>query len=53
MSTARGTVVRFERASVPEIQPMRLRRVREPFDHPDWLFELKRGGHSFLGVPFA
>jgi len=28
----------------PRIHPMRLRLVREPFDHPDYIFELKHDG---------
>lgn len=30
------------------ICPMRLFRVFEPFDHPDWLFEVKMGGFPAL-----
>ena len=29
---------------LPRIHPMRLRLVREPFDHPDLIFELKHDG---------
>ena len=29
---------------LPRIHPMRLRLVREPFDHPDYIFELKHDG---------
>ena len=29
---------------LPRIRPMRLRLVREPFDHPDYIFELKHDG---------
>jgi bifunctional non-homologous end joining protein LigD len=29
---------------LPKISPITLKRLREPFDHPDWLFELKHDG---------
>ncbi len=29
---------------------MRLQRLREPFDHPDWLFEVKHDG--FRGLAY-
>jgi bifunctional non-homologous end joining protein LigD len=29
---------------LPRIQPMRLRLVKEPFDHPDYIYELKMDG---------
>src|SRR5215831_2699569 len=29
---------------LPRVHPMRLRLVREPFDHPDYIFELKHDG---------
>ena len=29
---------------LPRIHPMRLRLVREPFDHADYIFELKHDG---------
>jgi len=29
---------------LPKIHPMRLRLVKEPFDHPDYIFELKHDG---------
>ena len=29
---------------LPRIHPMRLRLVREPFDHSDYIFELKHDG---------
>jgi hypothetical protein len=32
----------------PRIHPMRLRLVREPFDHPDRIFELKHDGFRAL-----
>ncbi len=28
----------------PIVQPMPLQRLREPFDHGDWLYELKYDG---------
>jgi bifunctional non-homologous end joining protein LigD len=30
--------------SLPRIHPMRLRLVKQPFDHPDYIFELKMDG---------
>jgi hypothetical protein len=27
---------------LPKLEPMRLTRRPEPFDHPEWIFELKR-----------
>jgi ATP-dependent DNA ligase len=29
---------------LPRIRPMRLRLVKEPFDNPDYVFELKHDG---------
>jgi bifunctional non-homologous end joining protein LigD len=29
---------------LPRIRPMRLRLVKEPFDDPDYMFELKQDG---------
>jgi bifunctional non-homologous end joining protein LigD len=33
---------------LPRIRPMRLRLVKEPFDHPDYIFELKHDGFRAL-----
>ena len=33
---------------LPRIHPMRLSLVREPFDHPDYIFELKHDGFRAL-----
>ena len=33
---------------LPKIRPMRLRQVKEPFDHPDYIFELKHDGFRAL-----
>jgi bifunctional non-homologous end joining protein LigD len=33
---------------LPQITPMTLSRQREPFDHPDWIFELKHDGFRCL-----
>jgi bifunctional non-homologous end joining protein LigD len=30
--------------TLPHITPLKLTRRHEPFDHPDWLFELKHDG---------
>jgi bifunctional non-homologous end joining protein LigD len=30
--------------ALPRIRPTRLRLVKEPFDHPDYVFELKHDG---------
>jgi bifunctional non-homologous end joining protein LigD len=35
---------------LPRISPLTLTRKREPFDHPDWVFELKHDG--FRGVAY-
>jgi len=32
------------RVVLPRIKPMRLRRLEEPFDDPDYIFELKHDG---------
>jgi len=32
----------------PPFHPVELLRAREPFDHPDWLFELKHDGFRAL-----
>lgn len=29
---------------LPHVSPLTLTRVRQPFDHPDWVFELKHDG---------
>ena len=34
--------------ALPQISPMTLSRLREPFDHPDWIFELKHDGFRAL-----
>jgi bifunctional non-homologous end joining protein LigD len=36
---------------LPRISPITLKRLREPFDHPDWIFELKHDG--FGGVAYV
>jgi ATP-dependent DNA ligase len=33
---------------MPRFTPMPLRRMREPFDHADWLYELKYDGFRAL-----
>ena len=33
---------------LPQFSPMRLGIRREPFDHPDWLYELKYDGFRAL-----
>ena len=33
---------------MPQFSPMPLARMPEPFDHPDWLFELKYDGFRAL-----
>jgi hypothetical protein len=32
------------------LTPMPLRRTADPFDHPDWVFELKYDGFRALAV---
>jgi bifunctional non-homologous end joining protein LigD len=34
--------------SLPHFVPIRLARIREPFDSPDWIFELKYDGFRAL-----
>jgi hypothetical protein len=34
--------------TLPALQPMPLLRLPEPFDHPDWLFEVKHHGFRAL-----
>jgi bifunctional non-homologous end joining protein LigD len=34
--------------ALPVISPMPLKRVREAFDHPDWLYEIKHDGFRCL-----
>jgi bifunctional non-homologous end joining protein LigD len=36
---------------LPQITPLTLTLKREPFDHPEWLFELKHDG--FRGVAYV
>jgi hypothetical protein len=36
---------------LPRIRPMRLRLVKEPFDHPDYIFELKMDGFRAIAYP--
>jgi ATP-dependent DNA ligase len=33
---------------IPKIIPMPLAQLREPFDHPDWTFEVKYDGFRAL-----
>jgi hypothetical protein len=33
---------------LPQFQPMPLGRVREPFSHPEWIFEVKWDGFRAL-----
>jgi bifunctional non-homologous end joining protein LigD len=35
---------------LPRIAPLKLKRAHKPFDHPDWVFELKHDG--FRGVAY-
>ena len=35
-------------SALPRIRPMRLRRAKEPFDNPDYIFELKHDGFRAL-----
>jgi bifunctional non-homologous end joining protein LigD len=35
---------------LPQIKPLTLTRLRKPFDHPEWIFELKHDG--FRGVAY-
>jgi bifunctional non-homologous end joining protein LigD len=38
----------LDRSTLPRINPMPLARLREPFDHPDWIFEPKLDGFRAL-----
>jgi len=38
--------------SLPQITPMTLSHQREPFDHPDWIFELKHDGFRYRGAGY-
>src|SRR6266404_7146022 len=42
-----SNAIRRSLIRVPRVTPLPLRPLREPFDDPDWLFELKYDG--FLG----
>jgi bifunctional non-homologous end joining protein LigD len=33
---------------LPKLTPMQLVIAREPFDHPDWVYEVKRDGFRAL-----
>lgn len=35
---------------LPQVSPLTLKRLREPFDHHDWIFEIKHDG--FRGVAY-
>ena len=37
--------------SLPTCEPMPLAVLREAFDHPDWLFEVKYDGFQGAGLP--
>src|SRR5258706_4627066 len=41
---------RIEVAVIPEFIPMRLAVRNEPFNHPDWLYELKLDGFRALAI---
>ncbi len=34
--------------TLPIVEPMKLFRVADPFNHPDWIFELKHDGFRSL-----
>jgi hypothetical protein len=36
----------WRQVSLPLVTPMPLARLEAPFDHPDWIFELKMDGHT-------
>ena len=36
---------------LPKIAPLTLTRLRKPFDHPEWIFELKHDG--FRGMAYV
>jgi hypothetical protein len=39
--------------NLPQMEPMKLSRVAAPFDHPDFLFELKHDGFRSLAYIFC
>jgi bifunctional non-homologous end joining protein LigD len=48
MRQASRTVALYNRRMLPLIMPAKLARSLEPFDHADWLFELKHDGFRSL-----
>ena len=48
--SSRTLLVQADLSSLPEMQfqPMPLSRKAEPFNHPDWLFEIKWDGFRSL-----
>src|SRR4029453_4092109 len=42
------TVQRVKQPAMDQCRPMRLLRIREPFDHPDFIFEPKIDGFRSL-----
>jgi bifunctional non-homologous end joining protein LigD len=43
-------MTRTSNRQLPRIAPLTLKQQREPFDHPDWVFELKQDG--FRGMAY-
>jgi ATP-dependent DNA ligase len=41
----------LEALQLPQFTPMPLGRIPEPFDHPDWVFEIKYDG--FRALPYV
>jgi bifunctional non-homologous end joining protein LigD len=50
LSLTAGKPARYTQAMAPQpsFRPMPLVRIPEPFDHPDWLFEVKHDGFRAL-----
>jgi bifunctional non-homologous end joining protein LigD len=48
MRNHRSACVTLDPVFPSNLQPMSLRRIAEPFDDPDWLFELKYDGFRAL-----
>lgn len=47
-NTAAERTITLMPHALPTITPMRLSRARDPFDNPEWIFELKHDGFRAL-----
>jgi hypothetical protein len=46
-------LIREHLVALPKLEPMRLFRRPDPFDHPDWIFEILCGRPHKISVVFA